>query len=202
MTETPDLDLVSLTADITSAYLGNNTVATSDVADLIGSIHHALQQAGSPTAPATSKQEPAVSIRASVKPDAITCLECGQKSKMLKRHLQTAHGLAPAEYREKWGLPRDYPLVASNYAAQRSTLAKTIGLGRKKAEEVADAVVVEPVKKAGRKLSIFAAKAAASAHLGTDAPAPAKRGRPAKTEEPAAVEPAPASTAELPSDNG
>jgi predicted transcriptional regulator len=201
VTETHDLDLISLTADITSAYLGNNKVATGDVADLIGSIHAALQQVGSPATPATSKQEPAVSIRASVKPDSITCLECGQKSKMLKRHLQTAHGLAPAEYREKWGLPRDYPLVASNYAAQRSTLAKTIGLGRKKAEEVAE-TIVEPVKKAGRKLSIFAAKAAASAHLGTDTPAPARRGRPAKTEEPAAVEPAPASTAESPSDNG
>jgi hypothetical protein len=110
---------------------------------------------------------------------------------MLKRHLQTAHGLTPAEYREKWGLPRDYPLVASNYAAQRSTLAKTIGLGRKKAEEVADAVV-EPVKKAGRKLSIFAAKAAASAHLGTDTLAPAKRGRPARKEGPAAPKPEPA----------
>ena len=200
MTETPDLDLISLTADITSAYLGYNKVATGDVADLIGSIHHALQQAGNPARPETSKQEPAVSIRASVKPDSITCLECGQKSKMLKRHLQTAHGLAPAAYREKWDLPRDYPLVASNYAAQRSTLAKTTGLGRKKAEELAD-TVVEPVKKAGRKLSIFAAKAAASAHLGTDTPAPAKRGRPA-TEEPAAVEPASASTAESPSDNG
>jgi predicted transcriptional regulator len=201
MTETPDLDLISLTADITSAYLGNNKVATGDVADLIGSIHHALQQAGSPVTPATSKQEPAVSIRASVKPDSIACFECGQKAKMLKRHLQTAHGLAPAAYREKWALPRDYPLVASNYAAQRSTLAKTIGLGRRKVEAVADSVV-EPVKKAGRKLSIFAAKAAASAHLGTDTPAPAKRGRPSKAQEPAAVDPASASTVESPSDNG
>jgi predicted transcriptional regulator len=185
MTDTPDFDLVSLTADITSAYVGNNKVASGDVAHLIASIHNALQGALLPAAPEPAKPEPVVSIRASVKPDSITCLECGKKSKMLKRHLQTAHGVTPTEYRQKWELPRDYPMVASAYAAQRATLAKEIGLGRKKTEEA----VAAPVKTARRKLGIAAAKEAAVAHLVGDQAAPAKRGRPAKKGETAAPTP-------------
>jgi predicted transcriptional regulator len=173
MTDTPDLNLVSLTADITSAYVSNNKVASSDVARLIESIHNALDTASAPVAPEPAKPEPVVSIRASVKPDSITCLECGQKSKMLKRHLQTAHGLTPADYREKWGLPRDYPMVAPAYAAERATLAKSIGLGRKKAEDVVEAIA-RPVKTVRRKLGIAAAKAAAIAHLGGEHPAPSE----------------------------
>jgi predicted transcriptional regulator len=184
MTDTPDLDLVTLTADITSAFLSNNKVATGDVAGLIASIHGALEGASQPAPAEPARQEPAVSIRASVKADSIACLECGKKAKMLKRHLNTAHAMSPAEYREKWGLPRDYPMVSSDYAAQRATLAKTIGLGRKKAGAVVEAVAA-PVKTARRKLGIAAAKAAAAAHPG-EQPAPAKRVRPAKKAEPVA----------------
>lgn len=123
--------ILARVADIVCAHVGNNAVAISDVPMLIGNVHGALANLG-PAAPAPeAKQEPAVSIRASVRPDYLVCLEDGKKLKMLKRHLMTSYQMTPDEYRAKWGLPKDYPMVAPNYAAQRRTLALTIGLGRK-----------------------------------------------------------------------
>jgi predicted transcriptional regulator len=137
-------DMLALTADIVSAHLANNTVATADVAGLIQSVHGALTGLGQPVAVEQPKQEPAVPVRSSVKPDYIVCLEDGAKLKMLKRYLRTRFNLSPEEYRAKWNLPRDYPMVAPNYAATRQELAKKIGLGRKPAkavQAVADTVV-------------------------------------------------------------
>lgn len=124
--------LLTLTADIVAAHVSNNSVAVSDIPSLIENVHQALTGISASQAATEEKQEPKVSIRASVKPDYVTCLECGKKQKMLKRHLMTSHGLTPAEYRQKWGLSTDYPMVAPNYAAQRRALAKSIGLGTKR----------------------------------------------------------------------
>jgi predicted transcriptional regulator len=121
--------LVALTADVVSAHLSNNSVAVEEVPALIQVVHQALANLGNAPEPVEPKQEPAVSIRASVKPDYIVCLEDGKKLKMLKRHLMTHFQLTPAEYRAKWGLPADYPMVAPNYAERRRVLAKEIGLG-------------------------------------------------------------------------
>jgi predicted transcriptional regulator len=126
-------DLIGLTADIVSAHVSNNSVATAELPTLIASIHEALTKLGEPTEVAAPKLEPAVSIRASVKPEYIICLEDGKKLTMLKRYLRTNYNMTPDEYRAKWGLPRDYPMVAGNYAEKRRELAKTIGLGRKPA---------------------------------------------------------------------
>lgn len=124
--------LVTLTADIVAAHVSNNSVAISDLALLINTVHGALGNLGAKAAaPEVEKPVPAVSIRASVKPDYIVCLEDGKKLKMLRRHLMTAFGMTPDDYRAKWGLPADYPMVAPNYAEQRRTLAKEIGLGTK-----------------------------------------------------------------------
>jgi predicted transcriptional regulator len=123
--------LVALTADIVSAHVSNNDVAIDDVSSLIQSVHRALTGLGDEPAPVEEKREPAVPIRLSIKPDYIVCLEDGKKLKMLKRHLMAHFQLTPAEYRTKWGLPADYPMVAPNYAERRRTLAKEIGLGRK-----------------------------------------------------------------------
>jgi predicted transcriptional regulator len=133
MADNPAEDtLLTLTADIVAAHVSNNSVAVNDLPNLIQNVHQALQGI-STSAPATEeKPQPAVSVRSSVKPDYITCLECGQKQKMLKRHLSTAHGQTPAEYRQRFGLAADYPMVAPNYAEQRRTLAKSIGLGTKR----------------------------------------------------------------------
>jgi len=122
--------LVTLTADIVAAHVSNNSVAISDVPIVIRSVHEALAGLGVKAEPEV-KQEPAVSIRASVKPDHIVCLEDGKKMKMLRRHLATEHDMTPDEYRAKWNLPNDYPLVAPNYAEKRRALAKAIGLGTK-----------------------------------------------------------------------
>jgi len=122
--------LIALTSDIVAAHVSNNSVAVADVPGLIENIYGALAGLGQVEEPAAVQQEPAVSIRSSVKPDTITCLECGQKMKMLRRHLGTEHGMSPEEYRARWNLARDYPLVAPNYAQQRRELAKSIGLGR------------------------------------------------------------------------
>lgn len=131
MTENEE-QLVSLTADIVASHVSNNSVAISDVATLIEKVHSALESiSGGGTLPDPVKLEPAVSIRASVKPDYIVCLDDGKKLKMLKRHLMTHYGITPDEYRTKWGLPADYPMVAPNYAEQRRNLAVKIGLGRK-----------------------------------------------------------------------
>ncbi len=129
-TDTAEM-LITLTSDIVAAHVSNNNVAVEDVPVLIQSIHAALAGLGTPVEVAAAPLEPAVSIRSSIKPDSITCLECGKKMKMLKRHLSTDHGLTTDEYRARWGLSGDYPLVAPNYAEKRRELAKKIGLGRK-----------------------------------------------------------------------
>jgi len=121
--------LVTLTSDIVAAHVSNNSVAVSDLPLLIQNVYGALSGLRQETAPAQPKPEPAVSIRASVKPDYIVCLEDGKKLKMLKRHLMTHYQMTPDDYRAKWGLPADYPMVAPNYAEQRRSLAKKIGLG-------------------------------------------------------------------------
>ncbi|OHD00447.1 MAG: MucR family transcriptional regulator [Sphingomonadales bacterium RIFCSPLOWO2_12_FULL_63_15] len=123
--------LITLTADIVSAHVSNNSVSVSDVAGLIKNVHSALSGLAEPKLQEAPKQEPAVSARASIKPDHLVCLEDGKKMKMLKRHLMTAYGMTPADYRAKWDLSADYPMVAPNYAAQRKELALKIGLGRK-----------------------------------------------------------------------
>lgn len=124
--------LLTLTADIVAAHVSNNSVAVNDLPTLIQNVHSALTAISSSGSAPEAKPEPKVSIRSSVKPDYIVCLEDGKKQKMLKRHLMTNHGMTPDEYRQKWGLPGDYPMVAPNYAEQRRTLAKSIGLGTKR----------------------------------------------------------------------
>ena len=127
---TQNSELVSLTADIVAAHVSNNSVAISDLSILIGNVHAALSALGT-TPVVEPKPEPAVSIRSSVKPDYIVCLEDGKKLKMLRRHLMTHYNMTPDDYRSRWGLPADYPMVAPNYAEKRRALAKEIGLGTK-----------------------------------------------------------------------
>jgi predicted transcriptional regulator len=124
--------LITLTADIVSAHVSNNSVAVNDLPVLIQNVHTALNALSASGQAPETKPEPAVSIRASIKPDYIVCLEDGKKLKMLKRHLMTHYQMTPDEYRQKWGLNADYPMVAPNYAEQRRTLAKKIGLGTKR----------------------------------------------------------------------
>jgi predicted transcriptional regulator len=124
--------LITLTADIVSAHVSNNSVAVNDLPQLIQNVHSALDGLGVRAPEPEVKLEPAVSVRSSVKPDYIVCLEDGKKLKMLKRHLMTHYQMTPDEYRAKWGLNADYPMVAPNYAEQRRTLAKKIGLGTKR----------------------------------------------------------------------
>lgn len=124
-------DLLALTSDIVSSHVANNSVAVSDLPGLIQNVFSTLSNLGAPASSPEVKLEPAVPIRQSVKPDYIVCLEDGKKLKMLKRHLMTAYGMTPDDYRTKWGLPADYPMVAPNYAESRRQLAKAIGLGRK-----------------------------------------------------------------------
>jgi predicted transcriptional regulator len=123
--------LIALTADIVSAYVGNNAVPPASLPDLIQSVNSSLAKIQQPVEPETPVQAPAVNPKRSVFPDYIISLEDWKKFKSLKRHLRVHYGLTPDAYREKWGLPRDYPMVAPNYAAQRSALAKSSGLGRK-----------------------------------------------------------------------
>lgn len=125
-------ELLALTADIVASHFANNTVAPAEVPGVIESVYATLARLGTPVVVPVPKQEPAVSIRSSIKPDHIVCLEDGKKLKMLKRHLMTRYGMTPDDYRTKWGLPGDYPMVAPNYAEQRRTLAKSIGLGTKR----------------------------------------------------------------------
>ncbi len=124
--------LITLTADIVSAHVSNNSVAVNDLPQLIQNVHTALIGLGGASAAPEVRPEPAVSVRSSIKPDYIVCLEDGKKLKMLKRHLMTHYQMTPDEYRQKWGLSADYPMVAPNYAEQRRTLAKKIGLGTKR----------------------------------------------------------------------
>lgn len=125
-----DSDLLTLTTEIVAAHVANNTVAVADLPQLINEVFRTLSTVGSaPAAP--ERPQPAVPVKKSVTPDYIICLEDGKKLKMLKRHLKTAYNMSPEEYRDRWGLPADYPMVAPNYAQHRSSLAKKIGLGTK-----------------------------------------------------------------------
>jgi len=126
-------ELVELTAEIVSAYVSNNTVVAADLPGVIQNVFEALNKASNATGqPAKEELKPAVPIKKSVTPEFIICLEDGKKFKSLKRHLRTHYDLSPEEYREKWGLPHDYPMVAPNYAAARSDLAKRMGLGQRR----------------------------------------------------------------------
>ncbi|MBI1208438.1 MAG: MucR family transcriptional regulator [Azospirillum sp.] len=125
-------ELRQLTAQVVTAYVGNNAVSAPDLPTVISAVHAAFSRLGDPM-PQEEAPAPAVPIRKSVHPDYIICLECGQKLKMLKRHLKTDHGMSPDEYRTKWGLPGEYPIVAPGYAKQRSELAIKSGLGRRSA---------------------------------------------------------------------
>ncbi len=131
MTEQPSqTDLLELTSEIVSAHASNNTVAANDLPQIIKDVYATLQNLGGDAQPEVRPQ-PAVPVKKSVTPDYIVCLEDGKQLKMLKRHLKTSYNMTPEEYRERWGLPADYPMVAPNYAKKRSSLAKKIGLGRK-----------------------------------------------------------------------
>jgi predicted transcriptional regulator len=133
MDEVAKASLVALTANIVSAYVSNNTVGREDIPLMIADIHEALSKA-SQRSSTTEREDlkPAVSPKKSIHDDYLICLEDGKKFKSLKRHLRTHYNLSPDEYREKWGLPHDYPMVAPNYAAARSHLAKQMGLGTRK----------------------------------------------------------------------
>jgi len=130
--ESSEDTLLTLTADIVAAHVSNNSVAVNDLPNLIQNVHSALSGIAGSNVAAEPKPEPKVSIRSSIKPDYIVCLEDGKKLKMLKRHLMTHYNMTPNEYRQKWGLSADYPMVAPNYAEQRRKLAKSIGLGTKR----------------------------------------------------------------------
>jgi predicted transcriptional regulator len=133
MDEIAKSSLVALTANIVSAYVSNNTVGREDIPAMIADIHEALSKASQRNSPAEREDlKPAVSPKKSIHDDYLICLEDGKKFKSLKRHLRTHYNLSPDEYREKWGLPHDYPMVAPNYAAARSHLAKQMGLGTRK----------------------------------------------------------------------
>ena len=133
--DTPQNDLsetlITLTSDIVAAHVSNNSVSVGDLPALITNVYGALSGLGQSAPVVETPPEPAVSVRASVKPDHIVCLEDGKKLKMLKRHLMTHYNLTPEQYRARWNLPADYPMVAPNYAEKRRELAKKIGLGRK-----------------------------------------------------------------------
>ena len=126
-------EVIEMTADIVSAYVGNNSVNAADLPSLIQSVHRALSGISTGVeAVEPAPKEPAVPVRRSITPDYLVCLEDGRKFKSLKRHLRTHYNLSPEEYREKWGLPHDYPMVAPNYARARSDLAKKMGLGTRR----------------------------------------------------------------------
>jgi predicted transcriptional regulator len=124
--------LLTLTADIVAAHVSNNSVAVNDLPTLIQNVHTALSGISGKVSAPEARPEPKVPVRSSIKPDFIVCLEDGKRLKMLKRHLMTHYNMTPDQYRQKWGLSSDYPMVAPNYAEQRRTLAKSIGLGTKR----------------------------------------------------------------------
>jgi predicted transcriptional regulator len=135
--ETADSEFVALTTEIVTAYVSHNALNIGDLPKLIADVHAALQKLGEPAAVEVAEQlKPAVSVRKSVTPDHIICLEDGKGFKSIKRHLWMAHGLSPEDYRSRWSLPADYPLVAATYSEARSSLAKSIGLGRKPGAKV------------------------------------------------------------------
>ncbi|QRE72350.1 MucR family transcriptional regulator [Methylobacterium aquaticum] len=160
--QAPSTQLISLSADIVSAYVSKNSVPVGDLASLIAAVHASLERVAAPPAPEPEKPTPPVPIRKTVTADYIISLEDGKPYKSLKRHL-TTRGLSPDQYRQKWGLPHDYPMVAATYAAQRSELAKSLGLGQIRRDRAAAARL-----------------AAESAPAGDQAPA--RRGRPRKGE--------------------
>jgi predicted transcriptional regulator len=154
-------ELLSLTTEIVASFAGHNPVATNDLPALISSVFTTLRSVGAEQVePVPEAPIPAVPIKRSVRPDFIVCLEDGKKLKMLKRHLATSYNLTPEQYRQRWGLPKDYPMVAPAYAAQRSALAKEIGLGRNPASapapaKVAAASAPRPLRRAaGRKKKV------------------------------------------------
>jgi predicted transcriptional regulator len=151
--------LLNLAADIVSAHVGNNPVSVGDLPGLIRSVYGSLAGLGQQAETPPPKPEPAVSIRASVKPDTIACLECGAQFKMLKRHLATDHGLTPAEYRSRWKLGTDYPMVAPNYAAMRKALAVKIGLGRKPGQTRQSEAETKPAPEPSRRRKLSIAQA-------------------------------------------
>jgi predicted transcriptional regulator len=128
-------DVLRMAVDIVAAYVANNTVPAGQVPEVINTVYNSLTTLDGGTGATAEKAKPAVSVRRSITPEYIICLEDGKKLKMLKRHLRAAYDMSPEEYRVKWGLAADYPMVAPNYAAQRSAFAKKIGLGRKKGEK-------------------------------------------------------------------
>ena len=146
----PSVDFVGLTAEVVSAFVMHNSIQKGDLPDLIAAVHSSLAGLGQGSAKETERPVPAVSVKKSVSPDHLISLEDGRRYKSLKRHL-SGRGLTPERYREKWGLPPDYPMVAPNYAKQRSELAKSMGLGRqRRVEEPAPAPVAPPSRR-GRK---------------------------------------------------
>jgi predicted transcriptional regulator len=134
MSDTPgNGNYIELTAEIVSAYVSNNTVAANDIPSLINQVHAALSRvSGKPSDTMAEPLKPAISVKKSITPEFIVCLEDGKKFKSLKRHLRTQYSMTPEQYREKWGLGADYPMVAPNYAAARSQLAKQMGLGQQR----------------------------------------------------------------------
>ncbi len=148
-------DLLALTAEIVSAYVSNNPLPASELPALVADVSRSIERLSSPVPEEPKKQAPAANPKRSVFPDYIVCLEDGKKFKSLKRHLMTHYELTPDQYRAKWDLARDYPMVAPNYAAARSQLAKNMGLGRKAA-----AVEAAPAKRRGRAATSAEAKAA------------------------------------------
>jgi len=127
--ELSSAEILNMTSDIVSAHVSNNTVGVSDLSPLIEQVYNTLSTMGGPGDMSSDRPTPAVNVKKSITPDYIICLEDGKKLKMLKRHLKTAYDMSPEEYRDRWDLPADYPMVAPNYAKQRSRLAKEIGLG-------------------------------------------------------------------------
>jgi predicted transcriptional regulator len=130
MTESANAgDILALTTEIVAAHVSNNTVPVGDLPHLINQVYQSLSTIGTGVVPVVERPQPAISVKKSITPDYIVCLEDGKKLKMLKRHLKTAYNMTPEDYRERWSLAADYPMVAPNYAKQRSRLAKEIGLG-------------------------------------------------------------------------
>lgn len=143
--------LITLTADIVAAHVGNNSVAVGDLPTLISNVYKALAGVDQPAPVEDAPREPAVSIRASIKNDYLVCLEDGKKLKMLKRYLKTTYNMTPEQYRARWNLPADYPMVAPAYAETRRELAKSIGLGRKPGQTPQAKEAVKVPAKRGRK---------------------------------------------------
>lgn len=143
---TENFNLLELTADIVSSHVSNNNVAVGDVPNLIMQVHGALAGLREPSPEPAQEKTPVVSVRASIRPEYLVCMECGRKQKTLKRHLQNAHGMSPDQYRQDYGLPRDYPMVAPDYSKRRSEMAHAIGLGRRDTtnSEAATAPKAEP----------------------------------------------------------